>query len=467
VFNCGTGSAIAGMTTKEEIDAFIKNRYDTMLIRPSYVLLMGDVQLIPCFYHNDIGTDWDYAILGAVATDLTPDLTPDFAVGRIPVDTLDQANVVVNKIIDYEKTPPLAAAVYSHAAIAAQFQCCRTDVATAGTDQRTFIQVAEFARNVMLGKGKTVDRIYTRTGPATTPARYYDGSLLPAAIGSGSGFAWSGSTADISTAWNAGRFLIIHRDHGWQEGWVNPMFENPNVDALTNGSLLPVLFSVNCASGFFDNETAGGAYGTSTSPDAVYFAERALAKSDGGAVGVLGDSRNSPSWANSVQLQGFIDAIWPSAIPSFGDSTSKRRLGDILNHGKLYLLSKVGLSVMGQVIGSSDATNELYLWHCLGDPTLEIWTGYPYTFILSPILVSRYLTSMLTVNFDTEGATITAFQFPEEPEGEMLIIGRGVVENGVAMLPYINEPNRKLPLQISASLENAISKQFIIEPPLQ
>ena len=449
VYTCGTGSGITGRTTKEEIDAFIQTHYDTSQIKPSYILLLGDAEFIAPFYIAGIGTDWPYAILGAVGVDTVP----DFAVGRIPVDTLDQANTVVNKIIQYEQNPPETASFYAHAAIASHFQCCRTDVSNPGTDQRSFVAVSEFARNVMVNAGKTVDRIYTETGSGT-PRRYFDGTLLPAAIGAGSGFAWSGATADITAAINAGRFLVMHRDHGWQEGWSNPPYELPNIDSLTNGALLPVIFSVNCASGFWDNETAGGDYGTTVG--GVYFTEKLLRKSNGGAVGILGDSRNSPSWENSTLAQGFFDAIWPNALPTYGDATVHRRLGDILNYGKMYLLSKVGFSVMGAVIDSSSAVSELYLWHCIGDPTLEIWRSNPNR-LLPAVLKYRLLLNGVNLEYAQNGATITVFQ--SGGETGPVPIGRGIVHDGAATLPFLEGVQVGAGgLLFTASLDDAVAK---------
>lgn len=464
VYQCGTGSGITGRTTKEEIDTFIHDHYYAMAIRPSYILLLGDAEFIAPFYQNSIGTDWPYAILGAVGTDTIP----DFAVGRIPVDTLEQANTVINKIIAYEDTPPFNTTFYSHASLASQFQCCR-DGASYGTDQRTFIEVSEFARNVMVSAGKTVDRLYMETG-TSTPTRYYDGSLLPTAIGASSGFAWNADSDDITNAWNEGRFLIMHRDHGWEEGWSHPEYELPEIDDLTNGTLQPVVFSVNCASGFWDNETAGGAYGTTVGN--VYFCEKLLRKANGGAVGILGDTRNSPSWANSTLTQGFYDAIWPNAIGSFGAATAQRRLGDILNHGKLYLMSKVGTSVMGATIANSDAVNELYLWHCIGDPTLEIWTSNPNIFILPGVLKYRYLGLILAeqqefatginLEYAQEGAIITVYEEPFLRKIQTPI-GRGVVKNGVAFVDFLEEVSTSAPLVFIANAENAEAKILTAE----
>lgn len=464
VFECGTGSGIAGRTTNTGIDAFIKNRYDTAAVRPSYVLLLGDAEYIPPFYQSGAGTDWPYAILGAVGVDKVPDL----AIGRIPVDTLTQANTVVTKIIAYEKTPPGSTVFYSNASIAAQFQCCRTDVAQVGTAQRTFAEVGEFSRNTMVAAGKTVQRIYEKTVAGdyfgdSTPRRWYDGTLIPAAIGPGSGFTWNGSTADITNAFNAGRFLIIHRDHGWEGGWSHPEFDWADADALTNGSLQPVVFSVNCASGFFDNETAGGAYGTTF--NGVYFCERLLRKANGGSVGILCDSRNSPSWPNTALLKGFMDAIWPNALPAFGPATSQRRLGDILNHGKLYMMSQIGVG--GSGVYSGDAEYNQLLWHVFGDPTMEIWTSNPNLYVLPSLVAAyRYLPreGLFEVDYATDGATITVFQ-QSAASADLIPIARGEVKDGTASMKYLNAPNAQLPLLFSASKEDAVATE--LEPPEQ
>ncbi len=471
VFEVGGGTDYA---TNTAIAGLIKDEYENSMIRPSYALLLGDAEFIPTWYITanqpglvgsaTIGTDYRYASFTGVLAGVFPDI----AVGRIPVDSLNDANTVVNKIINYEKTPPGFAnsAFYSNAAIAAQFQCCRKDTAQAGLDQRTFIEVSEFARNVMNARGKTVQRIYTETvdgGCAdctppsaaytgdSTPRKYFDGTALPADLAPGGGFAWSGGNADIVNAWNAGRFLFIHRDHGWPGGWGNPPFSWADASALTNGALLPVVFSVNCASGLFDNETAGGALGSVA--NATYFAERLLINPNGGAVGVLGDTRNSPSWANSALMRGFIDAIWPAAVPGFGGDKSKRRLGDILNHAKLYLFTQAG--VEGTGVSWADTGDELRLWNCLGDPTLELWTAFPYTLTIPVPSKVLYLNGVLNITHSVEGAVITATQ-PTRLGGPRAV-GRAVVKGGTAVMEFFQEPNLQSPIQYAVNLDDSVS----------
>lgn len=474
VFECGTGSGITGRQTNTEIDTFIENRYDSTIVKPTYVLLLGDAEFIAPFYRprmgdtDIIGTDWPYAERTYPGQEF-PTLVPTFAVGRIPVDTLAQANTVVNKIIDYEKTPPGTVgpdAFYNRVTLASQFQCCRTDVANPGTAQRTFAEVSEFVRAALVGQGYSVQRIYQRTidaayGGDPTPRRYYNGTPLPAAIGPGSGFAWNGSTTDVVNAFNEGRFLIIHRDHGWSGGWGHPPFNWDHVPSLlSNGSFQPVVYSINCTSGYFDNETAaGGSFGT------VYFTERLLRQADGGAVGVIGDTRVSPSWPNTALLRGLVDATWPNTVPSFGNNAKKRRLGDILNHAKLYILTQIG--VAGQGTSYANAYNELILYHVFGDPTMEMWTSDPTNFLL-PLNFGLLAIEpeRIIIPYEFEGAKITVFQ--EQPRTKELVpIGRATVADGAADVEFFQPPTEDLPLLVSAAAEDAVGVSAMLDWPTE
>lgn len=450
--NDGNGN---GPDTKEEIDEFIENRFSRCGIRPSYILLMGDAEFIEPFYADTsgsptTGTDYPYALLSNQNDDV-----PDFALGRIPVDTLAQANTVVDKIVKYESDPPSQNSFYKNVGIASQFQCCRSG-GQQGRDLRSFIETSELVRNELLDQNYGVDRIYTKTvegNGGNTPRRFYNGTLLPEELGAGSGFAWDGDTDDIVDTWNAGRFLFLHRDHGWEDGWANPGFTTTNViNDLNNGELLPVVFSVNCASGLFDNETADGDYGTEV--NRAYFAERLLRKADGGAVGMLGDTRNSPTWANSALTRGFFDAVWPETVADFGDNTRHRRLGDILNHGKLYLMTQVGVAGTTEAPTQGNLTSELYLWHVLGDPTLEMWTARPLRKLPLDYAAQWVNSITLKVKFAAERATITAIQ---QTKDGAVHIGRAKVKNGEAILQLVQRPVAGEQIQLIAGADDEIN----------
>ena len=146
---------------------------------------------------------------------------------------------------------------------------------------------------------------------------------MPANLHAGSGFPWNGSTSDIVNAINDGRFLVLHRDHGWTDGWSSPSFATGDLAGLSNGALTPVVYSINCASGMFDNETlnpAAQVYPYPHSAGDVSWAETIL-RMQGGAVSVIGDTRVSPTWANSALTRGLFDATWPDVLPLDGGPT--------------------------------------------------------------------------------------------------------------------------------------------------
>lgn len=459
VFEVGAGTT---RDTANEIKDLIEEHYDDCITRPSYVLFLGDVEFIPTWYEATggsatTGTDTPYAYVAGGFLNIFPDL----AHGRIPVDTLTQAQTVVDKIINYEQNPPFNANFYANASIASQFQCCMSG-SPSGRDQRAFIEESEQARNTLMAAGKTVERIYTRTGTGS-PARYHDGDPLPADLGSGSGFPWNGSTQDIIDAFNDGRFLIIHRDHGWEDGWVNPEFTKTNVsNDLANGNLTPVVYSLNCASCFYDNESASGDYGTVV--NASYFCERLLREADGGAVGIIGDSRNSNTWSNTAFYRGLIDATWPNNDPAYGGNTSIVRLGDIMNYAKEYTLTHIGLEFGGgDEVTADNAVDTLWLYNVIGDPTLEMWTSNPHRFFLPVDVIVTLFQGSLRASYPVNGATLTAYQLMEQGA---VPIGRSLVRNGVADIQFLVQPDPESPIQLAASFPGAVSVN-LTQPPQQ
>src|SRR5581483_10745471 len=107
------------------------------------------------------------------------------------------------------------------------------------------------------------------------------------------------------------------------------------------------------------------------------FEELQLQKSGGGAVAAFGDTRVSPTWANNHMALGFFDALFPNILPSFGDPSPTRRLGDVLLSGKRYMASQNNLD--GQ--GDDETYQEHYLYHLLGDPSGQMWADPPRHFL--------------------------------------------------------------------------------------
>jgi hypothetical protein len=266
-------------------------------------------------------------------------------------------NNAISKIVNYETTPPTGA-MLGRATIAAQFQDDNLD----GQENRTFIQFAETVRNGLVNRGVAVDRIYDDS-PTADPQKFNDGTSLPAELKKPT-FDWNGTGTDVSNAWNEGRFLVIHRDHGWSDGWGHPGYNTANVQALTNGSNLPVVMSINCSSAAYDY-------------DETSFVGEGLVKPNGGHVGAFGDTRDSPTWHNTQIGLGFVDGLLPSVLGGEGPAT-KQRVGDALINGKLRL---AGLSPPAT---DGSTRNELYLWHYFGDPSMQMWGGGSPPFVFDP-----------------------------------------------------------------------------------
>lgn len=466
VFNVNDGQG-PGPDSPTAIDDLLGKMYEACAVRPSYVLIMGDAEFVPTWTllgvqaiftgEESVASGSDYLYALHPNGDLNNPGLPTFALGRIPVDTLDEADVVVDKIVAYESTPPSLDDFYQRATIASYFQCCRAGMAD-GTDMRGFIETSEGMLGDLVTRGFAVDRIYntdTAYAPAsysgaTTPRRYYDGTLLPPVLRTTSGFTWPGNRTMVLNAINAGRFLVVHRDHGSQDGWVDPPLDTTDIASMTNGELLPVVLSINCASGYFDNETSQE-YGTTA--DGVYFAEQLLRQAGGGAVGVIGDTRNSPTWANNAMLDGLHDAAFPS-FRAFGPAGAQRRLGDMLNHAKAYMVSRIGVSGTLPAVDGASAVTNLYLYHVIGDPTLEMWTRKPQFLRLD--FSAAFLADAVRVAYAEEGADVTAWQVSKG--GDLRPIGRAQVRGGEALVRYFLDPEPSAPILLSAGKSGFVSR---------
>jgi hypothetical protein len=354
VFQTGDGPGFIG-TRPKDIQTFIRSHVNNAgCIRPGYVAILGDDEFVPTWPGiNGIESDLEYSLANGA------DEMPDVAVGRITGDDVTDVATAISKIIGYENSPP-GGAWLQRATIAAEFQ---DDEAPDQLEDRTFIRFAEVLRNGLRAPGVGTDRVYATYPPgAVDPIGFRDGEPLPPELRK-PGFAWDGNTADIAEDWNEGRFMMVHRDHGWPGGWDNPRFSSFDVAATTNGAELPVVLSINCSSGAFQDDDNS-------------FVGAALANPNGGAVGAFGDTEISPTDHNTQLAWGFADALIPRVLPSEGPA-ERQRVGDALMHGKARLASIWPPSGPGITGGDGGTRNELYLWHWFGDPTMQMWGGEP------------------------------------------------------------------------------------------
>jgi hypothetical protein len=141
--------------------AYVQNAYDTWDIPPIYLLIAGDhenVRSYSCFPNASDGSflsDLPYTTLEG--TDYWPDLTA----GRLSVQTVESCQVVVDKILAYDRYPDTGS-WYEHSLVAAYLQDKDEDCVAERWFMETAVHVYDFLNDQVghtLHGAFTTDRI--------------------------------------------------------------------------------------------------------------------------------------------------------------------------------------------------------------------------------------------------------------------------------------------------------------------
>jgi uncharacterized repeat protein (TIGR01451 family) len=258
-FNYGERSPFA-------IRDFLQTAESKWIMKPQYLLLVGDASLDP---RNYLGMgDFDFVPTRIIETaafkTASDDWFSDFnqtgfetiATGRIPVRTASDATLVVSKIVNYEK-----------------------GLAGGGSGNQQALLVAD--QNI--GSDFTTATKFAATDLPLSlqPTEIFADGMDPTVV-----------TQQIYTALNSGPLLVNYSGHGSVEQWSFADFlDDTSGAALTNGDQLSVYLLMDCLNGFFQD-----VYSTS-------LAESLLLAPNGGAVAVWASSgfTNQPPQASMNQ----------------------------------------------------------------------------------------------------------------------------------------------------------------------
>jgi len=349
-------------TTVDDIKAYIRKMRKSRPSRLRYVLLFGDVDMVPSeeieeSLYGDINiTDYYYS------TQKDPNhkkqyVLPWISVGRIPVETVEEAMAVVEQIIAYEKNPPENPDYYKKMVFAAYFQDRKP---RDGRADRGYMKTMEYVREHMVTLGFDVERVYMSNNPNMT--KYHDGTPIPEEVKNAVISDRKTATDKLVSATSQGCLVIAHRDHGKATGWAHPPFKIQDLKDIT-GETPTLFYSINCLTGRLDRKSRKDS-----------FAEKLL-KIKGGAPSLIAATRKSYPWLNDHLMKALFDAMWAGVLPTFPGSTASypmkcNRLGDILNYAKIYLpTAKSG--------SDREIKDHLEIYHVIGDPTLELLKGNP------------------------------------------------------------------------------------------
>jgi len=425
--------------TASQIEDYIDYAYYNWDPAPSYLFLIGDSEFVPTNYvnvhpyHNAYtASDLFYADIGDY-----PDYVADLGFGRISVDTSSQADSLITRIIRYERNPVDDPSFYANASMAGAFQDGSSGSPPNTIADRRFAKTSEDVKNYLDLQGYSAQRIYTTyngyNGSEIFPTYWNDlewanfendtpGQEIPDYLQKPT-FPWNGNSWDVTNAMNDGRFFLLHRDHGGRHGWGEPDYDCDNVDNLNNGEKRPIVFSINCNTGWYDNETDEGSYNTDYNDEC--FTEHWIRHSTGGSSGVMGSTRVSYSGYNDRLVWGWMDAIFPDFTTwgndPYGDDYPFYKFGDVLNYGKEYMMTKV----------DNDEVRRTALeeFHWFGDPTMEMWTQFPAVIVANHPQVIPLGSSQLQISCNIDGALVSLVYNDE-------ILGTGIAAFGSATIDF-------------------------------
>ncbi len=165
----------------------------------------------------------------ALYGDLDGDQAPDLAVGRLPVNTVDEANVVVGKITSYDQT--IRSQPWQRQAL---FVADNTD--SAGDFRAA-------SDGIIVGHLPS-DLDVTRA--------YLPGSLISVPAVPASAEEIAQTRAIISNTLQSGVWMVQYTGHGAIDLWAaEGLWTTNDIPGLTNGNRLPVVMTFNCLDGYY------------------------------------------------------------------------------------------------------------------------------------------------------------------------------------------------------------------------
>jgi len=287
---------------------------------PTYLVLFGDASwdfkknsgetakenFVPS-YGSPVSDNW------YVCFDGPDDFLPEMIVGRIPVETPDQADIILDKIFTYESAPSAA---------------WKKDVLfiTGGFnagEQATFMAQA----NTMIQKYITV--------PPSLCHPFQINKLT-------TGYIAGEKSQEIIHEFETGKLWINFLGHAGSNTW-DLMFDHENIDELTNKDKYPIITSMTCHTGRFAN------------PDLTSFGEHFIFADDKGAVAFWGTTGWGYVFQDNILLSHLFETTMLDTSHFMGVATT---------YAKYKLWEELGPSVYNN--------NIIHQYTLLGDPLLDL-----------------------------------------------------------------------------------------------
>jgi hypothetical protein len=305
-----------GIATPQAVKDFISLAYTNWTQpAPLYVLLVGDSTYDPKNNWSWLGQEYtdtttylttyltfttSMGYMGETVTDewfvrvSGADAVPDMYIGRLPATSVDQAAVMVSKIITYETA----------------------------TNTKTW------EKNVLLvADNQTQDYEAVFETMNEEAAALIPTGLNAPSKGYLNDYSTGGLRAYIKEKINEGTLMVNYSGHGSTQIWADEhIFDKDDVDGLTNDEMLPFFVSMSCLTGYF-------AY-----PETWNFPSlvEVLLRSENGAVAALMPTGMTGSEGQHILDAALFDAIFTEDTRALGPAVSSAKQTLLANGGSQY-----------------------------------------------------------------------------------------------------------------------------------
>ncbi len=361
-------------TNQEKIRAFIQDAYTNW--GATFFLLGGDTGTVPCSTRTFSSVDPDPVPNDTYYADFDSDWLCEVNVGRAsvtgPGTGTGQIGTFINKILTYEKSPPLT----NYATKAAMFGF--------DLDSSTHAEQCKI----------TIDNTYI---PASwTMTNVYDSQT-------------GNHKTNVIAAINAGQNLMNHADHSADDymgtGYLNHNWglSPSDMDALNNGNKQGIFYSMGCDPCAFDASNC--------------IAEHFVRDSNGGGIAFIGNSRYgwySAGSYNTLSMKFdtyFFRSLFNQGYYRLGEAFTDHK-NDAVNIDDYYRYIFTELTL-------------------LGDPELPIWLADPGTLAVNYPTQLPIGTTDFTVTVTANGSPVNQATVCLWKGSEVYLVGM-TNENGVA-----------------------------------
>lgn len=222
--------------------------------------------------------------------------TADIGIGRLPVQTAEEAKSMVDKIIHYEKPPKESYGPWRNSIFF---------VADEGND------------NIHLDQAEDLSSMVNVSSPVYNLDKIYLDAYTR--LNTPSGYRYPEVNTAIDNAVRNGALIVNYTGHGGEVGWANTLvLDMPTIKAWKNFDHMPVFVTATCEFSRFDD------------PSLVSAGELVILNGNGGGICLLTTTRQAFSQANFGLNIKFYNAVFKR------DSLTGEynRLGDLIRLAK-------------------------------------------------------------------------------------------------------------------------------------